>query len=196
MLLNAVETALMNNPIRRLLQRRFEAPRLLALGGPARGARALEIGCGQGVGVSVILERFGASSVDAFDLDPKMVRRAQARHVGDDRVRLWVGDVESVPAAAATYDAVFDFAIVHHVPDWRSALREVRRVLRPGGTFYAEEVLAAFIHDPLWRRVLHHPQQDRFDADRWCEGLEGAGFRVRGRRTLGRSFVWTAAVAV
>src|SRR5688572_1651117 len=144
MLLNRVETAMMNNPVRRLIQRRFEVPRLLQLGGRADGARALEVGCGQGLGITLLLERFGVRSVDAFDLDPKMVALAEARHATDERVRVWVGDVEHVPAEDGAYDAVFDFGIVHHVPDWRAALREIRRVLRPGGTFYAEEVLAAF----------------------------------------------------
>ena len=36
---------------------------------------------------------------------------------------------------------MFDFGIIHHVPQWRRALAEVARVLKPGGRFYAEEVL-------------------------------------------------------
>ena len=80
MLLNAVEKALMNNPVRAAIQRRFEAKRLLELGGPVAGGRALEVGCGRGVGVEIILDLFGAGSVDAFDLDPDMVAQARARH--------------------------------------------------------------------------------------------------------------------
>ncbi|MHC1764566.1 MAG: methyltransferase domain-containing protein [Verrucomicrobiia bacterium] len=49
---------------------------------------------------------------------------------------------------AATYDAVFDFAIIHHVPNWRDALVEVNRVLRPGGVFYAEVPLGSFFEPP------------------------------------------------
>src|SRR5580658_6380468 len=150
MLLNTVEKTLTNNPIREAIQRRFEAGRLLSMGGGMRGGRALEIGCGRGVGVDIVFDRFGADRVDAFDLDPDMIeqaRRRLARH--GDQVRLWVGDAEEIQAEEDTYDAVIDFAIVHHVPDWRRALREVHRVLRPGGSFYAEEVLARFIQDPF-----------------------------------------------
>ena len=43
MLLNRVEFSLMNNPIRSAIQRRFEARRLLRMGGPMRGGRALEL---------------------------------------------------------------------------------------------------------------------------------------------------------
>ena len=66
MLLNTVEKALMNNPVRAMSQRWFEAPRLRAMGGAAPGARALELGCGCGVGTELVLDVFGARHVDAF----------------------------------------------------------------------------------------------------------------------------------
>src|SRR5688500_19029410 len=107
MLLNRVEKLMMNNPVRASLQRQFEAKRLLAMGGDVRGGRALEIGCGRGVGTEIILEVFGASHVDAFDLDPDMVGRARARLASyGDRVRLWTGDAEHIEASDGAYDAV------------------------------------------------------------------------------------------
>jgi ubiquinone/menaquinone biosynthesis C-methylase UbiE len=193
MLLNRVEKLMMNNPLRAALQRRFEAQRLLDMGGPVAGGRCLEIGCGRGVGTEIVLERFGAGQVDAFDLDPDMVEQARARLGDDRRVRLWVGDATSIDADDDSYDAVFDFGIVHHVPVWRDALAEVHRVLRPGGRFYAEEVLARFIHHPLWRRLLDHPQEDRFDAAGFARGLEEQGFRLVASRELFGQFGWFVA---
>lgn len=194
MKLNAIETALMNNPLREAIQRRFEARRLLEMGGPMRGGRALEVGCGRGVGVELILDRFGATEVDALDLDPEMVERARRRLVHRaEPVRLFVGDVTTIPAPDGHYDAVFDFGIVHHVPDWRAALREIHRVLRPGGRLYAEEVFERFITAPLWRRLLEHPQEDRFDARRFEDGLTEAGFRVVSTQTLWDRFGWFVA---
>ncbi len=169
--------------------------RLLDLGGRLAGGKALEVGCGRGVGVEVILDLFGAGSVDAFDLDPDMVALARARHAArGSRVRLWVGDAERIQAEDATYDAVFDFAIIHHVPAWRNALREVARVLKPGGRFYAEEVLAPFIHHPVWRRVLDHPMEDRFDRRGFEGGLAEAGLEVLGSNQVLKSFAWFVAV--
>jgi ubiquinone/menaquinone biosynthesis C-methylase UbiE len=193
MLLNRVEKLMMNNPLRAAIQRQFEARRLLAMGGPVAGGRCLEIGCGRGVGTAILLERFGAAQVDAFDLDPDMVEQARARLGGDPRVRLWVGDATAIEVPDGTYDAVFDFGIVHHVPAWRDALREVHRVLRPGGRFYAEEVLARFIHHPLWRRLLEHPMEDRFDADGFANGLAEQGFQLVARRELLGQFGWFVA---
>ena len=191
MLLNRVEYALMNNPLRAALQRRFEAARLLRMAGPMQGGAALEIGCGRGVGVDLILDVFGAEVVDAFDLDPRMVALARRRlEPRGERARFWVGDATSIPAPDSTYDAVFDFGIIHHIPRWRLALAEVRRVLKPGGRFHAEEVLGRFIRNPIVRRVLEHPQADRFDRGGFRTALTDAGLEVRDTAELWHSFAW------
>jgi ubiquinone/menaquinone biosynthesis C-methylase UbiE len=194
MLLNRVEYALMNNPLRAAIQRRFEARRLLRMGGPMPGGAALELGCGRGVGAQLILEAFGAETVDGFDLDPRMVALARRRLAPyASRVQLWVGDANAIAAADASYDAVFDFGIIHHIPRWRTALAEVRRVLKPGGRFYAEEVLAAFIRSPLVRALLEHPQSDRFDRQTFDTALREAGLEPKAATELGRSFAWFVA---
>jgi len=176
MRLNRVEFALMNNPVRAAIQRRVEARRLLQMGGPMRGGRALEIGCGRGVGVEIILDCFGAERVDAFDLDSRMIDRARRRLQNrKEQIRLWTGDATSIPEKDGTYDAAFDFGIVHHVPRWRDAIAEVGRVLRPRGRFYAEEVFGSLITRRSVQRLLKHPEHDRFDHDQFCAALNGAG---------------------
>lgn len=194
MLLNRIEYALMNNPVRAAVQRRFEAARLLDMGGPMRGGAALEVGCGRGVGAEIILDRFGADTVDGFDLDPRMVEQARARLAPrGTRARFWVGDVTAIPVADASYDAVFDFGIIHHVPDWRRALAEVRRVLAPGGRFYAEEVLARFILNPVVRHLLEHPEEDRFDRAGFSAALARAGLEPVGESDVLGLFGWFVA---
>ena len=179
MLLNRLEKALMNNPVRALVQRHYEARKLMALGGRVDGQRVLEVGCGRGFGVELLLDRFGAAEVDAFDLDADMVELARERLAPrGDKVRLWQGSVSQIAAEDDHYQAVFDFGIIHHVPRWRDALAEIHRVLAPGGRFFAEEVLEHFILHPLWRRVLDHPTSDRFDRRELARALEDTGFRV------------------
>jgi ubiquinone/menaquinone biosynthesis C-methylase UbiE len=179
MILNAVEKALMNNPVRATLQRHYEAPILEKLGGRVAGGRVLEVGCGRGVGTEIILSRFGADHVDAFDLDADMVERARRRLAGfGDRVRLSLGDATAIAAEDSSYDAVFDFGIIHHVPDWRSAVREVSRVLRPGGRFFFEEVTQHALARWSYRRFLDHPTEDRFSGTDFVAEVERSGFRV------------------
>ena len=185
MLLNALEKAAMNNPIRAACQRWIEGPALRSIGGPLSGGTALEVGCGRGVGVEIILDRFGAGRVEAFDLDPDMVERARRRLAArGDRVRLWTGDAAAIEASDAAYDAVFDFGIIHHVPEWRTALGEVRRVLKPGGTFYLEEIYALPLGWGVTRRLLRHPEADRFDHASLGRALADLGFEVAASRNL------------
>ena len=189
MKLNRVEKALMNNPVRELLQWRYEAPLLERLGGRVDGLQALEVGCGRGVGTEIILRRFGAAHVTAFDLDPDMVRQAQRRlsRYGRQRVGLSVGDVTAIDAPDGAFDAVFDFGIIHRVPDWQAAVREVSRVLRPDGRFFFEEVTAQALNRWAYRTFLDHPRENRFSREELVAELGRHGIVV-GRTLVERFF--------
>ena len=192
MLLNRFEYLLMNNRLRAAIQRRFEAPRLLALGGACAGGTALELGCGRGVGAELILDLFGVDSVEAFDLDPRMVTLARRRLAAGRRpARFWVGSGIAIPAADGSYDAVVDFGILHHIRDWRRSLAEVARVLKPGGCFYAEEILEPFIRRTRW--LLEHPRADRFDAEQFRVAIEQSGLAVVDWRQSWGWVAWYAA---
>ena len=187
MLMNRVETVLVNSPPRRALQRYYEVPVLQRFGGMLPpGARVLEVGCGAGYGTELILTRFGADRVDAIDLDSDMIARARRRLARfGDRVRLAAGDMTDLRAALGaeddSYDAVFDFAIIHHVENWRAAVGEIARVLRPGGRFYFDEVTAAALATRGYRWLFDHPEHDRFSGPNFVAELERHGLRV-GRR--------------
>ena len=183
MKLNRVEKALMHNPVRTALQRYYEARLLEHLGGDVAGLRVLEIGCGRGVGAEIALERLGARRVYAFDLDMSFVRQAR-RRFADSRsqvVYLSVADAAAIPAKDAAFDAVFDFGVIHHVPDWRAAIREVRRVLRPGGRFFFEEITRQALNRWLYRTFLEHPTYDRFSGEELLAEIERQGMRVGGQ---------------
>jgi len=100
--------------------------------------RALELGCGTGffllnlVQAGVIARGGGAVT----DISPGMVEVAQrnARGLGFS-VEGRVADAESLPYPDGSFDLVLGHAVLHHIPDVELALREVLRVLRPGGRF-------------------------------------------------------------
>lgn len=192
MQMNGFETWLMDTWARRAVQRHHAAPLMRRLGGGATAGRALEIGCGHGHGIPIVFDVFGATHVDGFDLDPALVAAAQQRIARyGERARVWVGDAERLEAADGTYDSVFAFGVLHHLPDWRRGLAEVARVVKPGGIFFAEESYAGFITHPFWRRLMDHPQTDRFDHASFRIAMEAAGFSELGESlALGSGTGW------
>lgn len=181
--MNKAEKAILNNPARRALQWHYEAPLLKRLGADIAGARVLEVGCGEGAGAQTLLDRFGAASVTAIDLDPTQIRRARRRLRGEERADVQVGDVTALPLPDASVEAVADFGIIHHVPDWRLAVAEVARVLTPGGQFVFEEVTKHALERVTYRVLFEHPTEDRFSGHEFVEELERHGLLVGGRHT-------------
>ncbi|MHB8464109.1 MAG: class I SAM-dependent methyltransferase [Acidimicrobiales bacterium] len=147
MKMNLVGRMVLNSPARALAQRRYVVPTLERLRVRLDGCSVLEIGCGCGVGTELLLDHLGAGRVDAIDLDPKMIRLATARLDGRATVRL--GDMTELVAPDETYDAVADFGGIHLVPEWRTAISEIARVLRPGGRYVFEQIVG-----PTHRRLL------------------------------------------
>ena len=185
MRLNSFEFMLMNNSLRAASQRWIETPLLIGRHGVLEGQRVLEIGCGRGVGLEILLG-LGAAEVVGFDIDPRMTRLAQERLAGaGERARIEIGDAEAIQAPDASFDSVVDFGIVHHVPNWPKALREVGRVLKPGGTFYFEDILRGLT--TLWpaRVLFDHPQTSQFSGEEFRATLQEAGLRIAAWRQWG-----------
>jgi ubiquinone/menaquinone biosynthesis C-methylase UbiE len=143
---------MMNNPIRAWSQRLLETPLLIGPRGVLAGQRVLEIGCGRGVGVEILLG-LGARHVVGLDIDPQMISLAQGR-LGSiaDQTDVFVGDAQAIDAPDGAFDAVVGYGVIHHIPDWQAALQEVSRVLRSGGGITEEWLWHSFTSAPasLW----------------------------------------------
>ena len=130
--MSAVERWLVNSPFRAWLQRR-EVRAFIRWAELSPYPSVLDMGCGRGVSSKLILEQLRPKRLAAFDFDPSMVELARRRL--DDRVDLRVADATKMPYEDDSFDAVFESGVAHHVPDWQAAIREVGRVLKPGGHF-------------------------------------------------------------
>ena len=99
--------------------------------GYVAGKDVLDIACGSGYG-SAMLADAGAKSVTGVDLSPEAVESATA-NFGRGNVRFAVGDIQRLTDIPdASFDLIASFETIEHVPDDQLALRELRRVLRPG----------------------------------------------------------------
>lgn len=98
--------------------------------------RALELGAGTGFFLLNLMQAGVIERGVATDISPGMVRAAlrNADGLGLDVVGE-VADAESLPFADGSFDLVVGHAVLHHIPDVALAIREVLRVLKPGGRF-------------------------------------------------------------
>ena len=195
MKLNWAERLVVNNPVRVMIQRRI-IKWIKGVTRIAPQARILEIGCGRGAGACLIQEEFHPATLHAFDLDQRMIRLAgrYLKAESKDKICLYVGDASTLPYRDGVLDAVFGFGVLHHLPDWRQGLREIARVLKPGGIYFLEEFYPQFYQNFLARRLFLHPEHDRFYSHDLRAALAEAGFELQGR--LEQKMLGILAVAV
>lgn len=137
------------------------------------GARVLDLGTGSGYALRALRER-GAGACYGLDGSPEMARNAR-EYTDDSSVGFLVGDFEHIPLAADTIDHVVSMEAIYYAGRPREALREVRRVLRSGGTFHCGVNYYEENH-------YSHEWQDRIDVPmtRWTRAEYRAAFRDAG----------------
>ena len=102
--------------------------------GITRGSAALDVGCGPGPLTAALSEELGAENVAAIDPSEPFARACAERVPGAD-VR--VAPADALPFEDGTFDATLSQLVVNFLPDAPAALREMRRVTRPGGAIAA-----------------------------------------------------------
>lgn len=154
---------------------------LLRQAGLQPAFRVLDVGCGTGTLAVRIKREHPSVDVVALDPDPKALARAQrkASRAGIS-IQFDRGFSDALPYENAVFDRVFSSMMFHHLPssERESTLRQIRRVLKPGGRLEFLDFAASGSHGHgLLARVLHPRQQLADNADARLRGLmERAGF--------------------
>lgn len=179
------------DPLTRLLGVRGVHRELLERAQLAPGLRVLEIGCGTGNLALAAKRREPDAEVTGLDPDPAALDRGRRKAArARVSVRFDQGFAQALPYADGSFDRVLSSLMLHHLDDADRprALREVRRVLAPGGSLHVLDFAGSH----------HGPRRLRDHADgRIPEMLLAAGFTEAGpaghtRTRAGRCAFWTA----
>ncbi len=180
MKLNKLEFLAMNNPIRALIQEKYEIKILRVMTSIKDPQIALEIGCGNGNGTKLIKKYFSPRKIIGIDLDEKMIKIAANRNF-DESISYKVMDASKLDFPDKYFDSIFDFGIIHHIPNWKDSLKEIKRVLKPGSELVLEDLsIASFSKGigKLWRILSDHPYQFMYTPKQFTDFLNEIGFTI------------------
>src|SRR2546422_855048 len=162
-------------------EKKFMARHRPHIVGEAEG-RVLEVGAGTGASFPYYTPK---ARVVATEPDPFMMERAKKRldELGTDNIELRQESVEDLPFEDGAFDTVVSTLVFCSVGDPKRGLAEVKRVLKPGGTFrFVEHVRAdggwkAFVQDAIvpvwsWLGAGCHPNR------RTLKAIKAAGFDI------------------
>jgi len=144
------------------------AEQLVRTARPQPGQRLLDVGCGNGA-VLIRLGRTFGLEVTGVDLDPDQIAVARIAAGDAAEARFVTADAVRLPFADGEFDLVHSSKTTHHVSDWRQALDEMTRVLKPGGRLCYSDFVA-----PAGRRLPTRRGVDDFARAHALETVECA----------------------
>ena len=159
---------------------------------PKHGESILDIGCGNARDIAAIRDT-GAEVIEV-DSSPGMVNaaRQKLRSIGKCSVSDEVGDTTCLAFPDASFDKVLCSEVIEHIPDALLALREVRRVLKPGGVLVLSTPNKGswygldryFIWERLLRKKWPHPCDEWRTIEELLSLVRESGLRLCSQKTV------------
>lgn len=152
------------------------AAQVIARMGVRAGEQILDLGCGNGWAARKLAKLAAGVQVLGIDVSPAMVAEAERLHSLTIRARYAVGSFEHIDAPDAKFTRVFSMEALYYAVELDAALREIFRVLKPGGTadvvldYYKENTASA-----CWASKTGVPMH-YLSAAEWTSAFERAGF--------------------
>ena len=127
-----------------------------------KGKNVLEIGCGNGVQAKYILAKYSPASMTAIDLNSKNIEiaKAEVKKRGIKNIIFKVDDAQKLSSIEnKSMDFIISIESAFHFPDKASFLREIFRVLKPGGSFLIADILTIPRKNTslrkFWKKKMH-----------------------------------------
>jgi ubiquinone/menaquinone biosynthesis C-methylase UbiE len=174
------ELILENNPLRGFVRDILEVKPLRAATDVGKIPRALHIACGNGNPTRLIRKYFSPEKVSAVDRDAGVIADARRKY-GCESVDFSVQEVRSLLFEDDSFDAAFVLADLHNMSDWKTGVRELQRVLKPGGLLILEELSQesfAYAAGRLFKVLADHPYESMLTMEGFRDRVLQTGFEI------------------
>lgn len=145
---------------------------------PGDNADALDIGCGGGANLAVLLEKCTKGTVTGIDYSPVSVKKSTKKNrnaIKAGRCKVIQGDVSKLPFGENTFDVITAFETIYFWPRIANAFCEVQRVLKPNGVFMiCNEIDGTRENDGKWADIING--MTVYNKEQLETLLKGAGF--------------------
>ena len=145
----------------------------------AIGRSVLDVGCGGGAALSELAERFPEAKLTGCDVSPLAIETATALnevHVKSGRMTFRLCGVPDLPFADGAFDTVFSVESLYFWPDAPAGLKEILRVLAPGGAFMTALEMVGGMMDERRLAIVKHLKMFCPTRDELADLMTAAGF--------------------
>ncbi|HYR08367.1 MAG TPA: methyltransferase domain-containing protein [Longimicrobium sp.] len=155
--------------------------RLAAMAGIGPADTVLDVGCGVGGAVRQLSEEFGCRAV-GLNVSALQLHTAASLGGPGGRIGYLRGDAQRIPARDGAFTCAWTFNMFYHIPDKPQALREMHRVVAPGGRLAFDDwVLTGDVDAAHRAQLRHHWSSPEWMTDgELLDAIHEAGFELRG----------------
>jgi SAM-dependent methyltransferase len=155
--------------------------RLARMAGIGPADTMLDVGCGVGGAVRQVSAEFGCRAV-GLNVSAVQLRTAASLSASAGRTAYLLGDAQRIPARDGAFTCAWTFNMFYHIPDKARALREMHRVLTPGGRLAFDDWVLTPAADAADRAELRHhwSSPDWMTDAELLDAIHQAGFHLRG----------------
>src|SRR3989338_7444966 len=165
--MNRCEMFVVNNPLFDWFHQKWGVKSLLDWITVTKASKILEVGCGKGTTTFCIAQRFPDASIIGLDYDSHQIKLAQKENKIKN-ITFVVGDAERLTYSSGRFDVVVEVLSLHHMPNWKKAIAEIYRVLRPKGHFVMKDMQSVF--------------HGKISMEEYISEMEKVGFQVLQRK--------------